>query len=73
MNKKINEVLEKIENLERSQSFGSVPRSTGKFLHMLLLATKAKRVLELGCSLGYSTIWMALAAKENGGHVYTTE
>ena len=73
MDKKIDEVLKKIEKLEESQSFGSVPRSTGQFLHMLLLATKAKQVLELGCSLGYSAIWMALAVKENGGHVYTTE
>ena len=67
MDKKIDEVLKKIEKLEESQSFGSVPRSTGQFLHMLLLATKAKRVLELGCYLGYSTIWMALAAKEHLG------
>ena len=73
MDKKIDEVLKKIEKLEESQSFGSVPSSTGQFLHMLLLATKAKQVLELGCSLGYSAIWMALAVKENGGHIYTTE
>ena len=73
MDKKIDEVLKKIEKLEESQSFGSVPRSTGQFLHMLILATKAKQVLELGCSLGYSTIWMALAVKENSGHIYSTE
>src|SRR3989344_2758027 len=73
MDKKIDEVLKKIEKLEESQSFGSVSRSTGQFLRMLILATKARQVLELGCSLGYSAIWMALAVKENGGHVYTTE
>lgn len=73
MDKKIDDVLKKIEKLEESQSFGSVPRSTGQFLHMLILATKAKQVLELGCSLGYSTIWMTLAVKENSGHIYTTE
>ena len=73
MDNKINEVLKKIENLEESQIFGSVPRSTGQFLHMLILATKTKQVLELGCSLGYSTLWMALAVKEKNGHVYTTE
>lgn len=73
MDKKIDEVLKKIEKIEESQSFGSVSHSTGQFLHMLILATKAKQVLELGCSLGYSTIWMALAVKENSGHIYTTE
>ena len=73
MDYKIDEVLKKIERLEESQSFGSVPRSTGQFLYLLFLATKAKQVLELGCSLGYSAIWMALAVKENGGQIYTTE
>ena len=69
----MNEVLKEIEELESSQSFGSVPPSTGRFLHMIILATNAKRVLELGCSLGYSALWMAGAVKENRGHVYTTE
>ena len=73
MDKKTDEILKKIEKLEESQSFGSVSRSTGQFLRMLILATKARQVLELGCSLGYSAIWMALAVKENGGHIYTTE
>jgi len=33
----------------------------------------AKNILELGCSAGYSTLFLAKKAAENGGHVYTTE
>jgi len=39
----------------------------------LILATKSKKVLELGSSIGYSAIWMALAAKELDGHIYTID
>lgn len=38
----------------------------GKFLELLIRATGAKRVLELGTLGGYSTIWMARAVGENG-------
>lgn len=51
----------------------SVPPSTGALLRFLVLATNAKTILELGTSAGYSTLWMALAAEETGGHIYATE
>ncbi len=73
MDKKIDFVLKRIEELERTKPLGSVPRSSGSFLNMLVLATKSKNILELGCSVGYSAIWMAAAAKELGGHVYTID
>ncbi|MFH1506629.1 MAG: O-methyltransferase [archaeon] len=73
MNQKTEKVLRKIEKLEENNSWGSIPCSTAKFLHILVLATKSKNILELGCSLGYSAIWIALAAKKFEGHVYTTE
>ena len=38
-----------------------------------ILAAKSKKILELGCSVGYSAIWMALAVKELGSHIYTIE
>lgn len=51
----------------------SVPRSTGKFLHDLVREMGAERVLELGTSIGYSTLWMAAALAEKGGNVVTIE
>jgi predicted O-methyltransferase YrrM len=38
----------------------------GKFLHVLIQMTQAKRVLEIGTLGGYSTIWMARALPKSG-------
>ena len=44
----------------------------GKFLHMLVQMTQAKRVLEIGLLGGYSTIWMARALPR-GGRIVSLE
>lgn len=54
-------------------AFWSVPRSTGKILEFMTKFTKSKTILELGCSVGYSTLFLAKAIKENNGHIFTTE
>lgn len=53
--------------------FWSVPPTSGYFLNFMVYSTKAKTILELGCSAGYSAIYMASAAKETGAKFYTTE
>ncbi|MBU4223966.1 class I SAM-dependent methyltransferase, partial [Patescibacteria group bacterium] len=58
---------------DREVAFWSIPRSTGEFLEFMAKFTKSKIILELGCSVGYSTLFLAKAAKENKGHVFTTE
>lgn len=60
-------------NKNKRIKFWSVPRTTGQFLRFLVLASKSKKILELGCSAGYSAIWMASAFNKNKGNVYTTE
>lgn len=50
-----------------------VPRRTAELLKFLVLANKAKTVLELGTSAGYSAIWLAAGVKQTGGKVYTME
>lgn len=53
------------------------PRSlhpdAAKLLNLLVKATGAKRILEIGTSVGYSTVHLALAAQETGGHITTLE
>jgi predicted O-methyltransferase YrrM len=44
----------------------------GKFLHVLMQMTQAKRVLEIGLLGGYSTIWMARAL-HRGGRIVSLE
>jgi len=58
---------------ERSRRMLNITRETGEFLSVLVQATNAQRVLEIGTSNGYSTLWLAQAAKLIGGHVTTVE
>lgn len=51
----------------------NITRDTGEFLAVLARATNAQRVLEIGTSNGYSTLWLAEAAKAIGGGVTTIE
>lgn len=44
----------------------------GKFLHVLVQITQARRVLEIGLLGGYSTIWMARALPK-GGRIVSLE
>jgi predicted O-methyltransferase YrrM len=53
--------------------FLSVPRKDGEFLNLLVKAARAKNVLEIGTSHGYSAIWISLALEETGGHMTTVE
>ena len=50
-----------------------IPPTTAQLLRFLVLTKDAKTIVELGTSIGYSTMWLALGAKETGGHVYGTE
>lgn len=49
----------------------SISPLLGKLLSSLVLIAKPKTILELGCSGGYSTLWMSLAAPK--AKIYTTE
>ena len=49
-----------------------VSPNQGKFLHVLVKMTQAKRVLEIGLLGGYSTIWMARALPR-GGRIVSLE
>ena len=58
---------------ERSRRMLNITRDTGEFLAVLVRATGAQRVLEIGTSNGYSTLWLADAARAIGGKVTTIE
>lgn len=50
-----------------------IPETTGQFLHDLILKHNSISVLELGTSIGYSTLWIADALSQTKGHVHTIE
>lgn len=58
---------------ERSRRMLNITSDTGEFLSVLVRATLARRVLEIGTSNGYSTLWLAEAARAIGGSVTTVE
>jgi predicted O-methyltransferase YrrM len=58
---------------ERPRRMLNITRDTGEFLTVLVRATAARRVLEIGTSNGYSTLWLADAARGIGGAVTTVE
>ena len=59
--------------LERPRRMLNITRDTGEFLVVLVRATRARRVLEIGTSNGYSTLWLAEAVVAQDGHVTTLE
>jgi predicted O-methyltransferase YrrM len=51
----------------------SVGEDVGRFLHALIIARGAKVIVELGTSYGYSTLFLADAARQTGGKVHSFE
>jgi predicted O-methyltransferase YrrM len=58
---------------DRTLRMLNITRDTGEFLSVLVRAMKARNVLEIGTSNGYSTLWLALAANAVNGRVTTVE
>ena len=58
---------------ERPSKMLNITRDTGEFLAVLVRAAFARRVLEIGTSNGYSTLWLGSAAQDIGGSVTTVE
>ena len=51
----------------------NITHETGAFLALMVRAIKARRILEIGTSNGYSTLWLAYAVQQSGGRVVTVE
>ena len=61
------------QQLSSTERFMAVSAEQGQFLNFIVGLTKAKQIVEFGCSFGISGIYLAAAAKDNGGKVITTE
>jgi len=77
VDEKILHVLNRLEEqskLERSGEAKVLPKDemlaitpdTGRFFKIILNAMHAKKILEIGTSVGYSTLWFANAVIQNG-------
>ena len=85
LDSKIDTVLKKIEEQEKFEQENpyetpnpekllAIGRNTGIFYNILLKSKNAKKILEIGMSAGYSTIWFAEAiSKKPGGKIITID
>ncbi len=81
---KIDLVLQRIEEQEKfeqenpheipnSEKVLAIGRNTGIFYNILLHTMKAKNILEIGLSTGYSTMWFADAISKTNGNIITID
>lgn len=61
------------DHTRRDEFLLSVGRSSAQLLSMLVKALRPKTILEVGGSYGYSTVWLAEAARFVGGKLITLE
>ena len=61
------------DSANRATRMLNITPDTGEFLAVLVKATQARRILEIGTSNGYSTLWLADAAGAIDGVVTTVE
>jgi predicted O-methyltransferase YrrM len=57
----------------RDEFLIAVGRETGMLLNVLAKGAKARNILEVGTSYGYSTVWLAEAARKTEGKVISLE
>jgi len=78
---KVLEELEVQSSLEKSRKVNVSPedrmlaitKETGELFNMILRIKKAKNMLEVGMSTGYSTVWCAEVIAEQSGKIITIE
>ena len=64
---------ERQQGTPRAERLRQVTPDVGRFLHTLVLAARPRTIVEIGTSGGYSTIWLATAARATGGSLVTLE
>ena len=61
------------DGTERFQRLRQIPPETGKFLAIMAAASPEGKMLEIGTSGGYSTLWLALACQAINRKITTFE
>ena len=61
------------EQSDRIARYRNIEPESAQFLSMLVTIQQSKKLLEIGTSTGYSTLWLADAVKSTKGHLTTLE
>jgi predicted O-methyltransferase YrrM len=67
------DLRDRTDGTPRSERLRQIPHEVGKFLALLAASAPAGPCLEIGTSAGYSTMWLALAARATARRVTTFE
>lgn len=65
------DAADRTDGTPQAQRLRSITPDTGQLLLTLALAIRARTIVEIGTSGGYSGLWLATAARENGGRLVT--
>ena len=72
-NEREKRALAVLDEMSQGKWYLNVTTREGRVLRQLTEAAGAKRVVEIGTSSGYSTIWLALGVRATGGRVFAHE
>jgi predicted O-methyltransferase YrrM len=67
------QALAVLDEMSKGQWYLNVTKREGRLLRQLTESLGAQRVVEIGTSSGYSTIWLALGVRATGGKLFTHE
>ena len=67
-------LIDELEALRSSRDDAwQVPRVEGDLLHHIALATRARAIVEIGTSYGFSGLFWSMALRQTGGHLHTID
>lgn len=67
------DAADRIDGTPQEARLRAISPEVGQFLLMLAISIRAAKIVEVGTSGGYSTLWLAVAAARSGGRVTTFE
>lgn len=70
---KARDIADRSDGTNHSARLRAISPEVGRLLLTLALSIKARTIIEIGTSGGYSTLWLAVAATRTGGRVTTFE
>lgn len=62
-----------LKQADRLHRYRNIEPESGRFLSMLIRAQQSKSILEIGTFTGYSTLWLAEAARQTQAMITTLE
>lgn len=70
----VNSVIQKLDDQpELREDNWCLSPQAAKILYLLAASVENPLIVEVGTSIGYSTLWLAKAAEQNNGHIHTID